>query len=355
VIKDDRGDFILDKFKAISIDDNHINLMLVEKYARRLPIDIVNYTDPLKALLDACSKEPDIIFIDYMMPVMNGIEFIREFRKQNTNTPIIMVTAVSDDQKIKIDALQAGVTDFLIKPINSIEFIARTRNLLEMRKFQKIIQDKALLLQGEVNKATKKILEREEETIMVLGKISELKDIETGHHILRVAHYSKLLATEMSMSEENVQILFYASQLHDIGKVGTPESILLKPAKLTFDEFEIMKQHAVNGYNILKNTSSKYLKAGSVVALSHHEWFNGAGYPKGQKDKGIPLCGRILAIADCFDALLSKRPYKERWSFDEAMEYIIREKGIHFDPELVDMFIRKKDEIKKIGESLMDI
>ncbi|MBU3109990.1 HD domain-containing phosphohydrolase [Clostridium lacusfryxellense] len=345
----------MDNFKAISIDDNHINLMLLQKYARKLPIDIANYTDPVKALSDACANEPDIIFIDYMMPEMNGIEFIREFRKQNSNTPIIMVTAVSDDQKIKIDALEAGVTDFLIKPINSIEFIARTRNLLEMRKFQRIVQDKALLLQEEVNKATQKILEREEETIMVLGKISELKDIETGHHILRVAYYSKLLATELGMSEEEIQVLFYASQLHDIGKVGTPETILLKPGKLTFDEFEIMKQHAVNGYKILKNTSSKYLKAGSIVALSHHEWVNGTGYPKGQKNKEIPVYGRILAIADCFDALLSKRPYKERWSFDEAMAYIVHEKGIHFDSELVDLFIAKKDEVKKIGESLMDL
>jgi response regulator RpfG family c-di-GMP phosphodiesterase len=345
----------LNKLKAISIDDNNINLLLIEKYARKLPIDIVNYTDPIKALLDAFENEPDIIFIDYVMPEMNGIEFIREFRKQNTNTPIIMVTAISDDQKIKIDALEAGVTDFLIKPIHSTEFIARTRNLLEMRKSQIIIQDKALLLQEEVNKATQKILEREEETIMVLGKISELKDIETGHHILRVAHYSKLLATEMGMSEEEIQILFYASQLHDIGKVGTPERILLKPGKLTFDEFEIMKQHAVNGYDILKNTSGKYLKAGSIVALSHHEWFNGTGYPKGQRNKQIPIYGRVLAIVDCFDALLSKRPYKEPWSFDEAMKYIIHEKGIHFDPELVDIFIVKKEEVRKIAELLKDI
>jgi len=349
------GEITLDKLKAISIDDNRTNLLLIEKYSRRLQIDIVNYTDPLKALLDACANEPDIIFIDYMMPVMNGIEFIREFRKQNTNTPIIMVTAVSDDQKIKIDALEAGVTDFLIKPINSIEFIARTRNLLEMRKFQKIIQDKALLLQEEVNKATRKILEREEETLTVLGKISELKDVETGHHILRVAHYSKLLATEVGMGVEEVQILFYASQLHDIGKVGTPESILLKPGKLTYDEFEIMKQHAVNGYDILKNTSSKYLEAGSIVALSHHEWFNGTGYPKGQKNKEIPIYGRIVAIADTFDALLSKRPYKEPLSFDETVEYITQEKGKHFDPEIVDLFINKIEEVKKICEFLKDL
>mgnify|MGYP001606175049 FL=1 len=190
---------------------------------------------------------------------------------------------------------------------------------------------------------------------MVLGKISELKDIETGHHILRVAHYSKLLATEMRMSQEEIQVLFYASQLHDIGKVGTPESILLKPGKLTFDEFEIMKRHAVNGYNILKNTSSKYLKAGSIVALSHHEWVNGTGYPKGQKNEEIPVYGRILAIADCFDALLSKRPYKEPWSFEEAMEYIVAEKDKHFDSKLVDLFVGKKEEVRIIGESLKDL
>ena len=266
-----------------------------------------------------------------------------------------MITSVSDDQKIKIDALEAGVTDFLIKPINSVEFIARSRNLLEMRKFQIIIQNKALLLEEEVNKATQRIVEREQETLMVLGKISELKDFETGHHILRVARYSKLLAAGMGMTKDEVQILFYASQLHDIGKVGTSEMILLKPGKLTYEEFEIMKQHAVNGFNLLKNTSSKYLKAGSIVALSHHERFNGNGYPSGQKGGQIPIQGRIVAIADTFDALLSKRSYKEPWSFEDAVEYIIQEKGKHFDPQIVDVFIAKLKEIKKICESLKDV
>lgn len=335
---------------AFSIDDNDINLMLIEKYAKRLQIDIKSYTDPVEALSDACLNEPDIIFIDYMMPEMNGIEFIKKFRENNISTPIIMITSVSDDQKIKIEALEAGVTDFLIKPINSVEFIARSRNLLEMRKFQKIVENKALLLEEEVNKATQKIVEREQETLMVLGKISELKDFETGHHILRVAYYSKLLGEEMGMTKDETQTLFYSSQLHDIGKVGTSEMILLKPGKLTFDEFEVMKQHAVNGYNILKNTSSKYLKAGAIVALSHHEWFNGAGYPSGQKEEQIPICGRIVAIADTFDALLSKRPYKESWSFQQAVDYIITQKGQHFDPEIVDIFLDKQAEIKKIFE-----
>ena len=345
----------MNNLKAISIDDNLLNLMLVEKYANRLHLDITNYTDPTKALRDACEDEPDIIFIDYIMPEMNGIEFTKKFREHNNNTPIIMITAVSDDEEVKIEALKAGVTDFLIKPINSMEFIPRTKNLLEMRRFQKIIEDKALLLEDEVKKATKKIAEREKEALMVIGKLSEMKDKETGHHILRVAHYSKLLAVGLEMTEEEIDVLFYASQLHDIGKVGTPDIILLKPGKLTVLEFEIMKDHAIHGYDILKTTSSKYLKAGSIVALSHHERFDGTGYPNGLKGSEIPIYGRIVAIADAFDALLSKRPYKEPWAFEDVIEYIIHQKRSHFDPTLVDVFIEQKEEIKKIYDLLNDL
>ena len=174
----------------------------------------------------------------------------------------------------------------------------------------------------------------------MLGKASEYKDPETNAHTKRVSHYCKLLASAYGLNEELQDIIFYASAFHDIGKIGIPDSILLKPGKLDDDEFAIMKQHASIGYEILKGSKSKYLKAGGVIAYNHHEKYDGTGYPNGLKGENIPIFGRITAIADVFDALTSIRPYKKAWSVDEAFNLLIEEKNRHFDPILVDLFIK---------------
>lgn len=337
--------------KIISIDDNKTNILIVESYASLLSLEIESFLNPLEAL-EACKvNNYDLVIVDYMMPQMDGLEFIAAFRKLTSEVPIIMLTAVGDDMDLQIKALEYGANDFLSKPINSGSFKARILNMLKLRKAQLLIKDKALLLEDEVNKATKLLKDREHETLEMLGKTAEYKDPETRAHTIRVAHYCKLLASLCGLSEKLQNIIFYASPFHDLGKVGIPDSILLKPAKLTEEEFDIMKTHSTIGYEILKNSKSEYLKAGGVIAFNHHEKYDGSGYPNGLRGETIPIFGRITAIVDVFDALTSNRPYKKAWSLEDATQLLINEKEKHFDPELVDLFISNFDKVKEIYEN----
>ena len=220
--------------------------------------------------------------------------------------------------------------------------------MLKLRKSQLLLKDKAMLLQEEVNKATFRLKESEHETLQLLGKSAEYKDPETNAHTQRVAYYCKLLARAYGLDENLQDIIFYASPFHDLGKIGIPDNILLKPGKLDDDEFSIMKNHAKIGYEILKGSKSKYLKAGGVIAYNHHEKYDGTGYPNGLKGESIPIFGRITAVADVFDALTSSRPYKKAWSLEEAFDFLIEEKSVHFDPKLVDLFLENKNEVINI-------
>lgn len=287
---------------VISVDDNKNNLLIIEAYAQVLGLHVESFADPLLALERLKKANCDILITDYMMPQMNGIELIRAFRTFDTHTPVVMVTAVGDNVELHMQALDAGATDFLSKPIHASMFKARLSNLLLLKKAQRILEDKTLLLEEEVKKATISLISREHETLQILGKTAEYKDPETGAHVARVAHYSRLLARESGQNEKMQEILFYAAPFHDIGKVGIPDVILLKEGKLNEGEFGLMKTHSAIGYDILKTSKSEYLKAGAVIAFTHHEKFDGTGYPNGLKGETIPLVGRIVAIADVFDA-----------------------------------------------------
>lgn len=334
----------------VSIDDNTSNLLIIEAYAQVLGLHVKSFTNPIEALNYLKNTECDMLITDYMMPQMNGIELVKAFREQDKQTPIVMVTAVGDNVALHIEALEAGVTDFLSKPIHTVMFKARLTNLLQLKKAQRMIENRAFLLEEEVKKATASLLAREHETLQILGKTAEYKDPETGAHVARVAHYSRLLARAMGQNERFQDIIFYASPFHDIGKVGIPDAILLKEGKLSEIEFTLMKQHANIGHEILKASKSEYLKAGAVIAFSHHEKFNGLGYPSGLKGTMIPLMGRIVAVADVFDALTSARPYKGPWSFEKAFAFLNEESGGHFDPDVVKCFIAHHDEVKSIYE-----
>ncbi len=333
---------------AVSIDDNEQNLILLEAFAKEIDLDIKNFSNSIEAFDFICSHDIDIIFTDYMMPELDGLELIRGFRVLNKSTPIIMITAGGEN--IREDALKAGATDFLNKPLNLTEFTVRTKNLLDLRSAQLQLKDRAKQLEIEVQKATAEIVDREHESLMVLGKTTEYKDPETANHINRVAHYSKLLARKFGLSKEKQELIFYSSPFHDIGKVGISDTILLKPAKLTDDEFKIMKTHSTIGYHILKDAKSKYLQMGATIALNHHEKYDGTGYPNRIKASDIPIEAKIVAIADVFDALVSQRPYKEAWSIEEATKLLIKEKNKHFDPNLVDIFIQNIQNIKEINQ-----
>lgn len=343
-----------ENIRIVSIDDNENNLFLIETICEEIGLKVKSFLEPLDALMYCLQNEVDMILIDYMMPNINGLEFIEEFRKNKKNIPIIMITAAGDDENIHKSAFDLGADDFLSKPVNSVIFRARVLNLLTNYQNRTLLESKAKLLESEVEKATKNLIDREHETLRVLGKTAEYKDPETASHVSRVAHYSKLLAKEYGLSQKEQELVFYASPFHDLGKVGIEDKILLKPGKLDEDEFTIMKTHATIGYEILKDSKSDYLQAGATIALSHHEKFDGTGYPKGLKADEIHIFGRIVAVADVFDALTSHRPYKKAWSFDEALNFLKKESNKHFDPKVVELFIKKMDEVTDIYNSFKE-
>ena len=340
--------------KIVSIDDNENNLFVIEAICLDMDLEVTSFNESLDALMYVLQNPVDMILIDYMMPTLNGLEFIEEFRKHKENVPIIMITAAADDENVHKKAFELGANDFLSKPINSVLFKARVLNLLTNYKTRILLEDKAKLLESEVEKATENLIKREHETLKILSKTAEYKDPETASHIARVAHYSKMLAREYGLNEKEQDLLFYSAPFHDLGKIGVEDKILLKPAKLDEDELKIMRNHSSIGYEILKDSESVYLQSGAIIALTHHEKFDGSGYPKGLKGKEIHIYGRIVAIADVFDALSSNRPYKDAWDFEKCIQFLKEEKGCHFDPELVDLFIQNEDKVFHIYNSFKE-
>jgi response regulator RpfG family c-di-GMP phosphodiesterase len=341
--------------QAISIDDEEVNLLLIEELASKIGLSVKSYTDPLQALEYIKKNNIDIVCADYLMPEMNGIELIHKIREYHPSIPIVMITSITGDEKLKLEAIEAGATEFLTKPLKNSEFMARITNLANLRKYQILLKDKALLLEEEVRKTTENLIRREFETLIVLGNAAEYKDPETGNHVSRVAHYSRMLAISMGENEVQQENLFNASPLHDVGKIGIPDSILLKQGKLTPEEWDTMKTHCDIGFEILKNTESPFLKVGAVIARSHHEKYDGSGYPFGLKGEEIHLFGRIVAVADVFDALMTKRPYKDPWPFEKAVELMESEKGRHFDPVIVDHFLDNVKRVRKISNIFRDM
>jgi len=340
--------------KVAVIDDAQINVTLLQHLVKKLPdCEPVCFTDPVAALAWCLENDPDLVVVDYMMPVLNGTELTKRFRVRHPDNPVLMVTA-NHEVELRLDALQHGVTDFLTKPLDNAEFLARAKNMLTLRKSHKMLESRAALLAEEVRKATEKIVAQERETIFCLAKAAEYRDPETGAHIIRMAHYSRHIARVLGLSIEQQELLLEAAPMHDIGKVGTPDLILLKPGKLTPDEFSIMKQHAVIGYEVLNTASSHMLKIAAEIAHSHHEKFDGSGYPRGLKGEEIPLFGRIVAVADVFDALTSERPYKKAWSIEKATELLREGMGTHFDPSCVVAFFTDFDDVLTIKNKFVD-
>lgn len=340
--------------KVAVIDDAQINVTLLQHLVKKLPdCEPVCFTDPVAALAWCLDNDPDLVVVDYMMPQLNGTELTKQFRVRHPDNPVLMVTA-NHEADLRLDALQHGVTDFLTKPLDNAEFLARAKNMLTLRKSHKMLENRAVQLADEVRKATEKIVAQERETIFCLAKAAEYRDPETGAHIVRMAHYSRHIARVLGLSIEQQELLLEAAPMHDIGKVGTPDLILLKPGKLTPDEFSIMKQHAVIGYEVLNTASSHMLKVAAEIAHTHHEKFDGSGYPRGLKGEDIPLFGRIVAVADVFDALTSERPYKKAWSIEKATELLRDGMGAHFDPSCVAAFFSDFDDVLAIKNQFVD-
>jgi response regulator RpfG family c-di-GMP phosphodiesterase len=341
--------------KVVIVDDTHINLVLMSRLMEKLEGVATVTFQSARAALDWCAANPwDLLVLDYMMPDINGLDFLAQLgHDARTRPPVLMVTA-SQDVEIRHRALENGANDFLIKPIDKVEFLARTRNMLDLRRATLALESRAAWLDSEVAKATAELRAREQETILLLCRASEYRDPETGAHIQRMAHYSCIIAAELGMSSEEQERILNAAPMHDIGKVGTPDHILLKPGRLNAQEMEVMRQHALIGYNILKSSAAKMLQLAAEIAYSHHERFDGTGYPNGLKGEAIPLAGRIVAVADVFDALTNVRPYKQAWSLEAARTFLLDNSGTHFDPQCVDALLRRWPAVLAVRARLDD-
>ena len=333
----------------IVIDDHPTNVILmkglVSKYCEH---EVLGFEDPQLALEWCVQNTPEIVFVDYMMPVLSGLDFIERFKAlPHTQTvPVVMVTAINE-KELRLKALQLGASDFIAKPIDQIEFGLRARNLLTMRLMQ-------TQLETRIKEATQQIEQQELELIEAMAKAAEFRDPETGAHTQRVGHYAQLMAKYMGLPVEYQTFMLKAAPMHDLGKIGIRDDILLKPGRLTDVEFEFMKEHPIIGYKIASKSGSAVMKLAAQISLSHHEKWDGSGYPYGLKEDLIPLSGRIVAVADVFDALTSERPYKRAWSLDSAKQFIITNRGTHFCPKCTDVFIQHWDEVLHIRDSLPD-
>jgi putative two-component system response regulator len=334
--------------KAVVIDDSMSNLLLLEAMAKNIGLEVNSFVNPVKALAHIRENGADMILTDYNMPQMDGITLLKKIRRTHRDVPIVMITAADNDISLKLEALERGVTDFLTKPINTAKFTAKVKNLATLRHFQRLHEDKAAHLEDEVRKATNVIVERELETLQILGKAAEFRGPNTKNHEERIGEYTRLIAKSAGLDEQEQNLICQPSQLHDIGKIGIPDNILLKQGKLTKEEMEGIRSHPIIGYNILKDRKSHYLKASATIALTHHEKFDGSGYLNGLTGGNIPLWGRITAIADVFDVLTTTRSYKEPWSLEDAVRYLTDNRDTHFDPELIDLFIGSDCGIIKI-------
>lgn len=338
--------------RALIVDDSAAMLSNMKSLVESTSdLDCFAYSDPVEALEAARRQTFDIALIDYVMPVMDGIELIRCLRDMPdyAQVPIVMITTTVDED-VRIRALEAGATDFLPKSPLAAELKVRIRNLIRMSTAVHKLNDQAALLAREVETATRALLVREEEMIFRLSLALEYRDNDTGGHTLRVAAYSQVIAKRLGLRADVCRAIFLASPLHDVGKVAIPDAVLLKPGRLSEDEFTIIKGHSAIGERILGGSSSDLIQLAAEIAGAHHERWDGSGYPNGLSGAMIPLPARIVAIADVFDALTTNRPYKAEMSVEDALSYIEQERSRHFDPTCVDAFQAGRDEIMSIKD-----
>ena len=322
------------------VDDQMTNILLLESILQNAGYTNIHSTqDPTEVVSFVKKLNPDLICLDIRMPQMNGFQIMGQLKiiQKDTYLPILVLTA-EEDRETRLRALDSGGKDFLHKPFDKIEVIMRIRNLLETSLLNRALSLQKETLEETVRVRTQELKETQLEIVHRLSQAAEHRDNETGSHIVRMSHYAVVLGRAAGMTEEECDILLHATPMHDVGKLGIPDRILLKPGKLDADEWEIMKQHTVIGAQLLSNSQSPVLQMGEAIALTHHERWDGSGYPNLLAGEDIPLVGRICAIADVFDALSSKRCYKEPWPLENVLQELRSLSGIQFDPRLIEMF-----------------
>lgn len=330
----------LDPMRILVTDDSRSTLAWMTANLQRLPDVVIETVDaPERALAQCMREQYDLLIVDYRMPKMSGIEMMRHLRAtaRYRDVPIVMVT--SDlDREVRLEAIRAGATDFLNKPTDEMELQLRVSNLLSLRRTQVQMAAHAFNLAAAVEQATHEIVVREEEMIWQLARAIEMRDGGTGDHISRVAAISQIIATGLGLDAHRCRMIYLAAPLHDVGKIGVADSILSKPGKLTDAEMAAMREHVRFGVEILERGSSELMRTATRIASGHHERWDGKGYPSQIAGTDIPLEARIVAVADVFDALCSRRPYKPAWPLPKAFAEIVAGAGTQFDPECVAVF-----------------
>ncbi|HUC63712.1 MAG TPA: two-component system response regulator [Alphaproteobacteria bacterium] len=354
---------------VLAIDDTPDNLTLIsELLAGTYRVKVANRGE-VGLKIAAAAEPPDLILLDIMMPQIDGYEVCRRL-KANAHTrdiPVIFLTSKIEEEDER-KGLELGAVDYVTKPINPAILSARIRNHLMLKASADFLRDQAAFLGQEVDKRTREIVAIQDVTIFVMASLAETRDTETGNHIRRTQNYVKALAETLKthprfgwyLSEEAIEMLFKSAPLHDIGKVGIPDRILLKPGRLTPEEFEIMKTHTTLGRDAIEQAerslgmSVPFLKCAKEIALSHQEKWDGSGYPEALKGDAIPISARLMAVADVYDALISRRVYKAPMPHAEALAIMVAGKGKHFDPDVLDAFLAIQDGFQAIAARFVD-
>ncbi len=358
------------------VDDQEQNARILQRILQPNGYKVVAVSSGKAALRYVDQAPPDVILLDLMMPEMNGFEVCQRLKqdRKTHHIPVIIITGLTE-REANIKALEAGADDFLVKPFDVALLGARIRSSLQSKmlqdqiiEYQRQLEEANETLEQRIEERTAQLARTQQATVFGLSKLAESRDTETGAHLERMRSYARVIARELARTEAYLDTIckdfpdqvFMSSPLHDIGKVGIPDSILLKPGKLTPQEFDIMKTHTLIGGDTLRAADleagqESFLAMGRDIAYHHHERWDGKGYPLGLAENDIPLAARIVAVSDVYDALTSKRPYKEPFSHEKSRELVLEGRGTQFDPVVVDAFMAREDEIVHIRESLGDL
>jgi putative two-component system response regulator len=364
--------------KIMIVDDEQYNILVVQKYLRdRGFCNLVATCDATQAMAMIDDERPDVLLLDIIMPEVDGLQILQAVRQDRhlCHVPVLILTA-SAEAEVKLRALELGATDFLAKPVDPSELILRLRNTLLAKAHLDHLEDYSERLEQQVRLRTEELRLSRQEVIHCLARAAEYRDEQTGKHVIRVGRSAGIIARQLGLDEARCELIEQAAQLHDVGKIGVSDTILLKPGRYEPEEFELMKRHcefggrimqpadegdeeplrrhAEMGAHIMDSCSSPIMRIAAVIAMTHHERFDGTGYPRGLADETIPIEGRITAVADVYDALSSPRPYKPAFSREKCLSILEEGRGSHFDPRVLDALLARLDEIDRVQAEFAD-
>lgn len=348
--------------RLLLVDDTEANLSVMQQKLAPMGYSLFLARNGQEAIEMAKAIAPDIILLDAVMPVMTGYEALYHIKNDDELhiIPVVMITSTSNNAA-RIQALDIGADDFMDREVDQATLSVRIKSLLKVKAYNDYMRENKKKLEQEVDfkslKLKQALLDLKESALEItfrLTRASEYKDEDTGAHIQRVSHYSAAVARAMGWSKNEAEDMMYAAAMHDVGKIGIPDNILLKQSSLNDLEWQVMKKHTIIGEGILAGSKFDFVRTGAEIALSHHEKWDGTGYPYGKKGDKIPMSARIVAVADVFDALISKRPYKPAFTLEDSFQIIHDGKGSQFDPDIIEAFFSVTDEIIEIKDTYKD-